>query len=97
MQSAQLPPAGDDDPITLAEACDLIFRGTMTAATLRAEAERGRLTIFKIGKRHYTTRGHVREMIKACRVEPKALGATSIESRGGPSEAERISSARAAL
>lgn len=88
----------DDAPITLAEACELVFRGTMTPATLRAEAARGRLVIFKIGKRHYTTRAHVREMIELCRVEPKDQDSTwTGNDPNGLSEMERISNAQAAL
>lgn len=90
--------AADDTPITLAEACDAVFRGSMTVATLRAEAARGRLTIFKIGRRQYTTLRDVREMIEQCRVERKAP--VSISTRGGDngsSETARISSVRAAL
>jgi len=39
-----------DDPITLEEACDLAFRGTITIASLRAEANRGNLDVFKVGR-----------------------------------------------
>ncbi len=43
----------DDDPITLRKACELFPLAQLTVSTLRAEAKRGRLMIFPIGKRHY--------------------------------------------
>lgn len=90
--------AETDAPLTLAEACENIFRNTMTVATLRAEAARGRLAIFKIGRRYYTTRGHVSEMIERCRVAQKDLASISIKSGvNGLSETERSSFAQAAL
>lgn len=48
-------PERDEDPITLKEACEMVFRNTVTPATLRAEAGRGRLEISRIGKRDFTT------------------------------------------
>lgn len=87
----------DDRPITLNEACS-IFRGSLTPATLRAEHERGRLVIFKIGRRYYTTKSDVELMVSKCRDEAKAPGSPSIEpEERGPSETERAQSARAAL
>ena len=56
----------DDRPITLAEACAL-FGGTFTPSTLRAAAARGRLEIFRIGRRDYTTLHAMREMVRKCR------------------------------
>jgi hypothetical protein len=46
----------DTDPITLKDAAQHFG---LTVLTLRAEAERGRLTLYKIGKKYYTTRGSV--------------------------------------
>jgi len=65
--------------------------------TLRAEADRGRLTIYKIGKRYYTTPGDVKEMVRQCRVDQKAPDFTSIRREiNSSSETERASSALAA-
>ncbi len=66
---------GDNDPITLAEAA---ANFGLTVLTLRAEADRGNLTIYKIGKRLYTSPADVREMIALCRVEPKAPASIEI-------------------
>jgi len=59
----------DADPITLADAAQHFG---FTVWTLRAEAGRGKLAIYKIGKRFYTTPGDIKQMVEACRVEPKA-------------------------
>lgn len=56
-----------DKPITLEEACKIEFRDTITPHSLRAEASRGRLRIFKVGRRQFTTLRDVREL---CRAEP---------------------------
>ena len=48
----------DERPITLNEACSL-FRGSLTPSTLWAEHDRGRIVIFKIGRRYYTTKSDV--------------------------------------
>lgn len=71
-------PERDEDPITLKEACELVFRNTVTPATLRAEAGRGRLDISRIGKRDFTTLRSARELFERCRVEREAQGSISI-------------------
>mgnify|MGYP003349861379 CR=1 FL=1 len=44
----------DDDPVTLQEACDIVFRGKVGPTTLRSEAAKGRLRItrIEIGRAH---------------------------------------------
>jgi hypothetical protein len=87
--------ADDDTAIPLWAAAK---QSGFTVSTLRAEAERGRLVIYKIGRGHYTTINHIREMVRLCRVEPRGRDCTSTPERtNGLSETERISSARAAL
>lgn len=87
----------DERPITLNEACS-IFRGSLTPATLRAEHGRGRLVIFKIGRRYYTTKSDVELMVSKCREGQPVQGSTSTKNEEhGPSETERAQSARAAL
>jgi hypothetical protein len=61
----------DDDPITLREACELFPQAHLTVSTLRAEARRDRLMIFPIGKRDYTTRRAMREMVQLCQQADK--------------------------
>jgi hypothetical protein len=90
--------SADDEPITLAEACQLYPRAKLTISTLRAEAARGRLDIFRIGRRDHTTPQAMREMVARCRAEDYRRDFTSIRHAGnGLSETARISSARAAL
>lgn len=84
----------DDDTITLKDAASHFG---FSVWTLRSEAERGRLTIYKIGKRYYTTPADVKEMVRLCRVDQKAPASTSIRSAiNSSSETERASSALAA-
>jgi hypothetical protein len=84
----------DGDTITLKDAAQHFG---FSVYTLRAEADNGRLTIYKIGRRFYTTPGDVKEMIQRCRVEQKARDFTSIRAaNSGSSETERVSSALAA-
>lgn len=83
----------DDDTITLKDAAGH-FR--FSVYTLRAEAERGRLTIYKIGKSYYTTPGDVKEMIRLCRVEQRDRASISIRGASNTlSETERVSTALA--
>ena len=88
----------DDSPMTLAEVCEIVFRGTIKPSTLRAEAAKGRLDISRIGKRDFTTLRAVREMQERCLVAHKAPGSGSTKDVGhGSSETARLLSARAAL
>ena len=82
-------------PITLAEAAQL-YR--LTISTLRAEASRGRLDIFRLGRRDYTTIQAMQDMVRKCQDAARLRASTSIQdASNGSSETARISSARAAL
>lgn len=84
----------DDDTITLKDAA---LHFGFSVYTLRTEADRGRLTIYKIGKRYYTTPADVKDMVKQCRVDQKGQGFTSMRSVSNTSsETERASTALAA-
>jgi hypothetical protein len=88
----------DDEPITLAEACKLFPRAKLTISTLRAEAARGRLDIFRLGKRDCTTPKAMREMIRRCREGDHRRASTSTKTEAsGLSETERTASAQASL
>lgn len=78
----------EDEPLTLAEACQLIFRNAISPATLRAEAGRGRLVIERIGRRDFVTRRAIREMRKKCEQAPapKVQGSGSSPSASAPTE-----------
>ena len=85
---------GDHDAITLKDAAQHFG---FTVCTLRAEADRGRLTIYKIGKRYYTTPADIREMVSQCRVDQKVPAFTLIRgASNGSSATDRASSALAA-
>lgn len=87
----------EDRPITLNDACS-IFRGSLTPSTLRAEADRGNLTIFKIGRRYYTTPAFVESMVRKCQESQQARGSISTRNgEHGPSEMDQKRSAQAAL
>lgn len=84
----------DDDTITLKDAAQHFG---FSVYTLRTEADRGRLAIYRIGKRYYTTPADIKEMVRQCRVDQKAPDFTSIRTaRSGLSETEHASSALAA-
>jgi hypothetical protein len=85
---------GDSDIITLRDAAQHF---KVSVYSLRTEADNGRLVIYKIGKRYYTTPADVREMVRQCRVDQKARDFTLIRNaNSGLSETERSSSALAA-
>jgi hypothetical protein len=85
----------DNRPLTLKEAG---ARYGFTISTLRAEAGRGRLVVFRIGKRDYTTADDVQEMIRRCREDDPRRASTSTGTvDNGLSETVRTESARAAL
>ena len=84
----------EKDAITLkVAAADFGF----SVSTLRGEAAKGRLTVYRIGRRLYTTPADIREMVNQCRVEPKARDFTlSRNENSTSSETDRASSALAA-
>jgi hypothetical protein len=87
----------DDEPLPLADACRLFPRARLTVSTLRAEAGRGRLEIFRLGKRDYTTPGSMREMVRLCQEENRRRVSTSMSrASSGSSATERTHAALAA-
>jgi hypothetical protein len=55
------------EPITLKEAAE---RYRFKLATLRHEAKRGTLAVYKMGKAFYTTPRDIEAMVEKCRVQP---------------------------
>ena len=85
----------DERPLTLQEAADL-YR--LKISTLRAEAARGRLDIFRLGKRDYTTLDSLRKMVRLCQDAARLRASTSTQGdTNGLSATEQASSAQAAL
>jgi hypothetical protein len=86
----------ENDPIILKEACKLFPQAKLTPSTLRAEGARGRLTIFRMGKRDYTTLAFMREMVRRCQDEDCRRDSISIRTEGsGLSATDRALNAQA--
>lgn len=58
---------GDDEPVTLAEACRLFFGGRLSPSALRTEAAKGNLDMIQIARKDFVTRRAVEEMKERCR------------------------------
>jgi hypothetical protein len=82
-----------DDPITLAEACKLFPRASLTVSTLRAEADRRRLNIFRLGRRDYTTEADMRAMVKSSKDESSRCVHTSTTTNADNREQARSAAA----
>jgi len=68
---------GDDDPVTLDEACRLFFRGILTKSALRTEARRGNLEIIRIANKDFVTHSGVKRMIEKCHKSENRQGSIS--------------------
>jgi hypothetical protein len=82
-------------PLTLERACELVFAGEITPATLRAEARRGRLGIERIGRKHFVTLAGIEEMRRLCRITSPAPA--TFAPTESPSTADGISAKDALL
>jgi hypothetical protein len=84
-----------DDPITLAEACKLFPLARLTPSALRAERDRGRLNIFRLGRRDYTTEGDMRAMVRSSREAsaPRVAGSDNGEHARSAAALNQITSA----
>jgi hypothetical protein len=85
----------EDRLMTLDEAARLLPGATRS--TLTAEHKRGKLTLYKIGKRLYTSARHMEELVEKCRVQPKAPVSTWSAGGDGSSGTDQGKSALAAL
>jgi hypothetical protein len=86
----------EDRLLTLEEAARLFLPGA-THWTLRAEHKRGRLTLYKIGKRLYTSERDMQELREKCRAQPKAPASIWKRDEDGSSGTDQGKSALAAL
>lgn len=94
-------------PLRLCVAAQLAFPdGSMTAAGLRKERQRGRLVVERIAGKDYTTLAFIEEMRKRCRLEAEGRASTcgapgrmvqDATPLSGPSVTEATERARAAL
>jgi hypothetical protein len=62
------------EPITLKEAAE---RYRFKLATLRHEAKRGTLAVYKMGKAFYTTPRDIEAMVESCRVKPAHISTST--------------------
>jgi hypothetical protein len=94
-----MTPLPDEDSLfTLNDVCEIVFGGKIKVATLRAEIGRGNLTVFRVGRRDFTTLKHVREMVQRCRVASPLRGSISTEQgETGSSATEKHTYERDAL
>lgn len=89
---------GDDDPITLAEACRVFFRGQLTKSSLRTEARKGNLEIIQIANKDFVTKNGIQRMIEKCRKNADQQGSGSDQTQEhGSSRTEASVSPRIAL
>ncbi|WP_210184725.1 hypothetical protein [Bradyrhizobium sp. LMTR 3] len=58
--------------------------GSMSASALRREAAGGRLTIYPIRNKHFTTLAHIEEMQQLCRAQAKVQGSRSSRPEAAP-------------
>lgn len=66
--------AGEDMPMTLKEACRVVFKDAITPAALKAEAHRGNLVIRKIGRAYFVTWRDIKEMWDKRKLSPQSAG-----------------------
>lgn len=87
-----------DDPITLDEACKLYPRSHYTISTLKVAASKGKLVVFRLGRRLHTTAAEMSEWVRKCQDEGRRRGSISTEPEtSGLSETEQASIAQDAL
>jgi hypothetical protein len=71
----------EDDPITLAEASEVVLRAAVSEQTLRAEARRGNLQVERLGKNLFTTAAYIKAWRKECRVQQSRPDSTSAKTK----------------
>lgn len=63
-----------DTPLSLKEAAEMLLRGLVKASTFRAAADRGELTMERLGRRIVTTPASIEACRERCRDQAKAQG-----------------------
>jgi hypothetical protein len=81
---AEIGRVEDDAPLSLKVAAALAFPdGSMTAAALKREIERGTLAFERFGRRVYTTMNDIKRMRDKCRANQSGLANTSASEKAG--------------
>lgn len=94
------PEFSPDTPLSLTEAAAVLLRGLVKASTLRAAADRGELTVERLGRRIVTTPAAIKAWRERCRDQAKAQGCISGrrgEPAASPSGSSEADEARLAL
>lgn len=92
---ARIGAIGEDMPMTLKEACTVVFKDAISPATLKAEAARGNLVIRKIGRAYFVTWRDLNAMWEKCRQQAPSRAASGESTSNWP-EGERSRAALAA-
>lgn len=92
---ARIGATGEDMPMTLKEACTVVFQDAISPATLKAEVSRGNLVIRRIGRAYFVTWRDLNAMWEKCRQQAPAR-ATPGESASNWPDGVRSSAALAA-
>jgi hypothetical protein len=89
---------GPDDPIPLAKAAKLLFRGELTKSSLRTEARKGNLEIIQIANKDFVTKNGIKRMIEKCRknAAPQGSGSDQIQAHGSSRTETSVSPRNAA-
>jgi hypothetical protein len=84
------PIMNDDSLITLKDACEVIFEGRISPATLKDQWRRGNLELSKIGRSYFASVADFKGLKAKCLVEAPARvsGTTRKEERGLSSTVE---------
>jgi hypothetical protein len=73
-----LPATSPETLLRLRDAARLAFPdGSMTESGLRRERDRGRLVVWLVANKEYTTLSSIREMLDQCRVHPSQRACAS--------------------
>jgi hypothetical protein len=84
----------DNVPLRLRDAAKLAFpMGGVTERTLRREHKRGRLMIYEIGGKHFTTLRDIADMTRACSLAPQQSRVRSCASAPTPDTTRALEAA----
>lgn len=89
----------DDMPLRLDVAAELAFPdGSITLSSLRNEARKGRLAVWRVANKDMTTLAEIRRMMERCRVNESlpASGSDQPRKDGRPSGSSKTEASRSA-
>jgi hypothetical protein len=77
----QLSAIAEDDPITLAEASEVVLKGAVGEQALRNAARNGNLQVERLGKNLFTTAAYIKAWRNQCRVQQSRPDSISAKTR----------------